>query len=106
MRKYRNTPVEVDGHKFPSKAEARRYNELKLLERAGEICGLELQPKFTFEHGGVRIGSYKADFAYFLAHSPQRIIEDVKSPASKTQAYGLRKKMMLAFHGIEVREVA
>lgn len=105
-RKYRNQPVVVDGHKFSSKAEARRYGELKLMERAGEIRGLELQPKFTFEHQGVRLGSYKADFAYFLSHSPQRIIEDVKSPASKTQAYQLRKRMMLAFHGIEVREVA
>lgn len=106
MRKYRNIPVELDGHKFPSKAEARRYGELKLLARANEIRDLELQPQFLFEHNGVRIGSYKADFAYRLKHSDQRIIEDVKSPASKTQAYQLRKRMMLAFHGIEVREVA
>jgi len=106
VRKYRNQPVEIDGHKFPSKAEGRRYGELKLLERAGEILELELQPKFVFELNGTHIGSYKADFRYRLPHSPVKIVEDVKSPASKTQAYQLRKKMMKAFHGIEVREVA
>ena len=105
-RKYRNQPVEIDGHKFASKAEARRYGELDLLARAGQITDLELQPKFVFELNGVRIGSYKADFRYWLPHSPLAIVEDVKSPASKTQAYQLRKRMMKAFHGIEVREVA
>jgi hypothetical protein len=105
-RKYRNQPVTVDGYKFASKAEARRYGELKLLKLAGQILDLELQPKFVFEHQGVRIGGYKADFRYRLPHSPTLIVEDVKSPASKTQAYELRKKMMKAFHGIEIREVA
>ena len=105
-RKYRNEPTVVDNIRFDSKAEAKRYNELKQLERAGAIRDLTLQPKFIFEHGGVRIGSYKADFRYLLPHSPVLIVEDVKSPASKTQAYRLRKRMMLAFHGIEIREVA
>ena len=104
-RKYRNQPVTVDGYKFASKAEARRYGELRLLEFARHIINLELQPKFVFEFQGVRIGSYKADFRYLLPHSPTPIVEDVKSPASKTQAYELRKKMMKAFHGIEIREV-
>lgn len=106
MRKYRNQPVEIDGHKFASKAEARRYGELKLLERTGKVRELQLQPKFVFEHLGVRIGTYKADFSYVLPHSPSLIVEDVKSPASKTQAYRLRKRMMKAFYGIEIREVA
>jgi hypothetical protein len=96
----------VDGIKFDSKAEARRYGELKLLERAGEIRALGLHPKFIFELNGVRIGSYKADFQYLLRHSEQLIVEDVKSPASKTQMYRLRKNMMQAFHGVLVREVA
>ena len=45
MSKYRNVKTEVDGILFASKKEARRYSELKLLERAGEIAHLELQPR-------------------------------------------------------------
>lgn len=106
VTKYRNKPTLVDGILFDSIAEAKRYNELKLLELAGQIRDLKLQPKFIFEYAGIRIGSYKADFQYLLPHSPVRVIEDVKSPSSKTQMYRLRKRMMLAFHGIEVREVS
>lgn len=105
-RKFGNRPCIVDSHTFPSRAEARRYNELKLLQLAGNILDLELQPKFVFELNGVRIGSYKADFRYRLPHSPVFVVEDVKSPATKTQAYALRKRMMKAFHGIEIYEVA
>jgi hypothetical protein len=46
IHKYRAISETVDGHKFPSKAEARRYRELKLLQAAGKIRGLELQPVF------------------------------------------------------------
>lgn len=106
VTKYGNKPTVVDNIRFDSIAEAKRYNELKLLERAGEIRDLTLQPKFIFEHGGVRIGSYKADFQYLLPHSSVFIVEDVKALSTKTQMYRLRKRMMLAFHGIEIREVA
>lgn len=105
VTKYGNKPTVVDGFRFDSIAEAKRYKELKLMELAGEIRDLVLQPKFIFEYRGVRIGSYKADFQYLLPHSPVLIVEDVKSPASKTQMYCLRKRMMLAFHGIEIREI-
>ena len=47
--KYGAIRTTVDGVTFASKAEARRYAELKLLEQAGEIKGLELQPKFDIE---------------------------------------------------------
>ena len=101
--KYRNKKTEVDGIVFDSKKESRRYLELKLLEREGEISNLELQPKYEFKVNGVRIGSYKPDFRY-LDSDGQLVVEDCKSPASKTTAYRLRKKMMLALHSIEIRE--
>ena len=100
--KFRNVPTEVDGIRFDSRAEARRYGELKLLERAGEIHGLTLQPLYVFEFNGVKIGSYKADFRY--ERSGVVVVEDVKSSATKTPAYQLRKRMMLAFHGISILE--
>lgn len=46
--KYSAKSMEVDGHKFPSKREARRYQELVLLAKAGEIDDLELQPRFPY----------------------------------------------------------
>jgi hypothetical protein len=106
VRKYRNKPTMVDDILFDSIAEARRYTELKLLEKGGAITDLQLQPKYVFEFRGIRIGSYKADFRYKLPHSSTPIVEDVKSEASKTQMYRLRKRMLRAFHGIELREVS
>lgn len=70
MNKYRNKKVIVDGEEFDSKKEGKRYKELKLLERAGEISNLELQPKFllqdTFKKNGKTYKKiqYIADFMY------------------------------------------
>lgn len=70
--KYRAVPTVVNGIRFASKAEARRYQGLLLMEKAGKISGLQLQPSFKF-HCGV---SYRADFAYEENGLP--IVEDVK----------------------------
>lgn len=94
--KYNATKTEVDGIKFDSKAEARRYKELKLLESVGDIRGLELQPKYElqegFTHNGKRIRSinYVADFFYF-DKSGRKIVEDCKGV--RTDVYLLKKKM-------------
>ena len=80
--KYRAVPTVVDGIRFASKAEARRFSELKLLEKAGEIAGLCLQPQYDLHVGGTKIGAYRADFEYSRKHrNPVRwehVIEDVK----------------------------
>ena len=105
MRKYRNIPVEIDGVKFASKAEAARFMELKMLKRAGEITGIiECHPRWDLIVNGHRIGRYTADFCY-LGKNGERVVEDVKSTPTKTTAYVLRKKLMKAIHGIEVQEV-
>ena len=70
MNKYRNKKVQVDMFVFDSIAESRRYKELKLLEQAGEISKLELQPKFTLQESFRKNGKtyrkieYRADFMY------------------------------------------
>lgn len=69
--------VTIDGHRFASKAEGARYVWLSLLEKAGEIRGLVLQPRFTLHVGGVLIGAYIADFAYETCFGA-RVVEDVK----------------------------
>src|SRR3990167_9782276 len=62
--KYGAQPTEVDGIRFASKKEAHRYAELKLLEKAGEIRDLELQPRFPLEVQGAVIAEYRGDFRY------------------------------------------
>ncbi len=112
------TKPEVDGIKFDSKREMQRYLELKLLERAGEIRDLELQPRFPIEIGGiqVRIRSgryskngrqvvYVADFRYFDVRLNQEIIEDVKMQSGHRPRDYVLKRAMVDAMGIDITEV-
>lgn len=90
----------VDGIKFDSRLEAERYAQLKLLEHAGVIRGLELQPSFellpSFKKNGKtwRRTVYKADFRYILCDGDRIIIEDVKgSTAVITDVFRLKQKL-------------
>lgn len=108
MNKYRAQPTIVDGIRFASKREAARYMELRLLERAGEIHQLEVQPRFPLHVGGVRIGHYVGDFRYYrklTSGGPTSVVEDVKSPATRTALYKWKKKHTEAEHGIAIVEV-
>jgi hypothetical protein len=100
VRKYRSVPTVVDGKKFPSKKEARRYGELKLLVRAGKISGLRCQVAFNLVVNEIHVCKYVADFVYF--EDEKRIVEDTKG--FLTKEYKLKKKLMKACHGIEIRE--
>lgn len=92
--KYHNKRTSVDGFSFASQAEAKRYGELKLLQRAGEISGLTLQPRFVCVIGGVKVCTYIADFAYF--ENNRRVVVDVKGFA--TPVYKLKKKLVMALN--------
>lgn len=100
--KYRSQRTEVDGIKFHSKKEAARYAELRMLEMAGEISRLILQPQFGLIVNGIKIGKYIADFAY-TDKEGNKIVEDVKGV--RTREYLIKKNLMLACYGIEVAEV-
>lgn len=100
VNKYRAQPTHVDGIRFASKKEARRYLELKLLERAGKIKNLELQPRFDFVINGVNCGFYKADFRYFEGN--KRVTEDCKGV--RTPVYILKRKLLRALYNTEVLE--
>ena len=100
MRKYHNTKIQVDGIMFDSKLEAKRYGQLKLMERAGVIRDLELQPEYelipSFRKNGKtwRRAVYKADFRYILCENDRIIIEDVKgSTAVITDVFRLKQKL-------------
>ena len=109
--KYNNTKVELDGLKFDSQKEARRYAELKQLEKAGIIHDLrmqvayELQPGFYDNEGHKQQAiKYVADFCY-LTKDGEEVIEDVKSPATRKNAVYRLKKKMMAYRGYYITEV-
>lgn len=103
MSKYRAKRVEVDGIRFDSRAEARRYGELRLLEAAGTISDLKLQVEYPIYLKGQYICTYRADFVYFDREKGEWIIEDVKGV--RTQVYRLKRRLVEASYGITITEV-
>ena len=99
--KYHARPTEVDGIRFASKREAKRYGELRLLEKQDKIVGLLLQPKYDLVVNGQKICTYVADFRYW--DQGILVVEDAKG--FKTRDYKLKRKLMKAIHGIDIREV-
>lgn len=90
----------IDDIRFASKKEGRRYQELKLLEKAGEIRELELQPSYELIVNRMKIGVYRGDFRYF--EKGETVTEDTKG--FRTPFYRLKRKLMFALYGIEIRE--
>lgn len=112
MSKYGARKTIIDGVTYDSAKEARRAQELRLLLRAGEISDLreqvpyELIPAQRDKAGKVveRAVTYRADFVY---NDRRRgtVVEDVKSPATRTPEYIIKRKLMLYMHGIKIQEV-
>lgn len=108
--KYGAVRTEADGITFASKREAKRYQELRLLEKAGEIRNLTLQPRYPLHvsivaGGLVQVATYVGDFEY-QERQPglwRQITEDAKG--MKTPVYRLKKKMFEAEYQREIREV-
>lgn len=106
--KYRNHKITVDGITFDSKKEYKRFCELSLLERAGKITDLrrqvsyELLPSQRIDGKVVeRPVKYIADFVYKT--NGKEIVEDTKG--FRTADYKLKRKLMLYFYGIRIKEV-
>lgn len=106
--KYHNKKVTLDGITFDSRKEAKRYQELRLLERAGAISDLQRQVAFILipsqkVDGKVveRPVKYLADFVY--TEDGEMVVEDTKG--FKTADYIIKRKLMLYVHGVQIREV-
>ena len=106
--KYGNRKICVDGITFDSRREAARWQELKLLERAGSITELERQVSYTQippQRVGKRVVeravTYIADFCY--KENGETVVEDAKG--MRTRDYIIKRKLMLYVHGIRIREV-
>ena len=93
--KYNAIKQMYNGEIFDSKKELKRFMELEILLRAREIADLEIHPKFDLMVNGVKIGKYTADFRY--KKDNDIIVEDVKSRATKTRDYILRKKILATY---------
>lgn len=115
--KYGAVRTEVDGLKFASKREAKRYQELRLLEKAGEIKGLKCQHPYdlfapmlfrpvghpnAFDRHPVKIGRYVADFIYYDRQGTFHV-EDVKG--FRTPLYQWKKRHVEAQYGVTITEV-
>lgn len=124
MQKYRNKKVCVNGLYFDSKKEAAYYIKLLEKQQNGEISNLQTQVKFVLipaqfepDKVGVRGGKikgkciekqaiYTADFVYTDSTTGETVVADVKGgKTTKTEAYVLRRKLMLYVHGIKIKEV-
>ena len=109
MSKFHNRRVTVDGITFDSMGEAGWWGNLRLLERAGEITGLERQVAFTLvegeegpDGGKLRPVKYVADFV-FTDRDGKRHVQDFKGV--RTAVYKLKKRLMWHVHGISIEEV-
>ena len=107
--KFKNKKTEIDGHKFDSKAESRRYLELKALAQTHKIEQLRLQVPFELIPSQYIDGKcversvkFVADFTY--RENGQFVVEDVKSLATITPTYVIKRKLMLQRYGIRIRE--
>lgn len=125
--KYRNQKAMVYGMEFDSVHEAQRYMLLRAREQKGEIQNLRTQvpflliprqtrpvPRYSKKTGkrlkdGIEVleqaCSYIADFVYEDVETGVTVVEDAKSDATKTEAYRIKKKLMLMVHNIQIREV-
>ncbi len=101
----------AQGKAHGSKAEARRCDELHLLQRAGEIIELRAhpQPVYALTVSGpcrlTNVGEYRPDFDYRDAKTDRFVVEDVKGRPGDTPVYRLKKKLVEALHGVKVTEI-
>ena len=103
-RKYCNEKIQIDGQKFDSKKEARRFMQLEILRKQGLISNLRCQVKFELipKQDGERACNYIADFVYEDISTGETVVEDVKG--FKTADYKIKRKLMLYIHGVKITE--
>lgn len=101
--KYGNKPVLDDGLRFDSKAEHKRYCQLKVLQLGGKIHTLEVHPRCDLAVNGKKVGVFTPDFRYV---EPGRgvVVEDVKG-AGVTADFRLRANLFEAIYGVKVEVV-
>lgn len=105
--KYRNKPCQIGAEKYRSQREAKRHQDLLLLEKAGHITELAREVVFQLAPAVVLDGRKKPALRYtadFVFETPDgwRVVEDCKGV--RTQVYRIKRHLMKSIHGIEVQE--
>lgn len=124
--KYHNIKVKAsDGTVFDSMKEARRWEQLLLLQKAGKITSLQRQVAYellpnqyeTYERysksgkrlkDGSKLVERRVDYVADFVYADERgmlVVEDTKSPGTRTKDYIIKRKLMYAIHGIRIHEV-
>lgn len=111
----RDKRTTIDGYKFNSIAESKRYRELKLLQKAGKIMELEVRPRFELHAGDILILTYEPVFSYHDVHNevfgPSRgqlhieDVEDVDVKGVGATLFILKKKLFYANYWSHVEEI-
>lgn len=99
--KYNAKPTKVDKNHFDSGIEAARFGQLGLMQRAGMIRNLRSHVPYLLKVNGIEIATYEADFVY--EQNGQIVVEDTKGFA--TPEYKIKRALMLALHGVQIKEV-
>ncbi len=102
MTKYKAKKITIGDLTFASLKEGRRYQELLLLLRGGEIFDLAIQPEFEFKLNGKRMFRYIADFSY-TNKDGSSVTEDVKGV--RTPVYRIKRKIIEEAYGIKITEI-
>ena len=104
--KYGAKPVVIDGIRWASSKQARRYEALRELQKHGFVRNLQWEKTFPLLVNGIKVCSYRADFIYEERQQGESIwhsvVEDVKG--YKTDVYRIKAKLMKAIHGITIKE--
>lgn len=105
MSKYNSKKTKIDGIVFSSKKESNYYQTYKMLERAGKISDLKLQPEFKYWSSNRKkvLFRYIADFSYFDNLEKKQYFIDVKG--FKTPLYKLKKQLIEDQYNIKITEV-
>ena len=105
--KYNSRAVEIDGYRFASAKEGRRYQALRLMEKAGEISDLKLHTPYELAVNGVKVCTYIDDFNYWHEKTCTLVVEDVKGyrHGNPYRMFKIKAALMRAIHGIDVVEL-
>lgn len=101
--KYRARKTVVDGITFDSALEAKYYANLKLLEKAGAVYGVECQVEYPIEINGKHCCKYLADFRFYDKERDRVRVIDCKG--FDTAVSRLKRKLVAAVHGVEVEVI-
>lgn len=100
--KYRNQKTTVDGITFDSKKEADYYGKLLMLKKEGSVIDFKMQVKYHLIVNGIKICTYISDFDVLWRNSGLKVTD---CKGFKTPAYQLKKRLMKACFGIDIKEV-